>query len=86
MTGYCATGIQRGEQPVIVKCFVCQQNAKGHAMEQALNTPLVAHRRKGRSWLFHVPPARGVSRQGAPVPTLRKTASRNRRLSRAVTA
>lgn len=54
------------------------------AWNNRCNTLLFAHRWKRRSWLFHLPKPGGRSRQRAPVPTLRKTASRNGRLSRAV--
>ena len=54
------------------------------AWNRRCNTPLVAHRGKGRNGLFHLPEPGGRCRQGAPMPTLQKTASRNRRLSPAV--
>ncbi len=38
---YCATGIQRGEQPVIVKCFACQQNVKRRLVAQWRSSPAV---------------------------------------------
>ena len=30
----CATGIQLGEQPAVVKCFVRQESAKRHSLDQ----------------------------------------------------
>jgi len=46
--------------------------------------PFLAHRRKRRNTVFQHPKIPGKSRQGAPVRTIHKTASRKRRLSAAV--
>ena len=48
-------------------------------------TPFFAHRRKRWKTLFQLPNAGGRSRHGDPARTRHKTASKNRRLSAAVT-
>src|SRR5262245_16775859 len=50
---------------------------------RAANRPALAHRSNRRHWVFQWPSRSGKSRHAAPVRAIHRTASRNRRLSRA---